>query len=96
MQLQYLLAAVPFVSGLIAQVEAESLARYGILGCVLAWFMFRADKRLGGIEHKMAGLNRTMLIEILSRPTTSEKAKQMCRDELKKVAPDLAAEFQGE
>ncbi len=92
----YVLAFVPALAELVGPVEPETFARYGLLGAVLAWFMVRADKRLGGIEHKMAGLNRTMLIEILSRPSTTERAKQACRDELRRVAPDLLAEFSGE
>ena len=89
----YIMAFIPFLSQLGDKLDPEQITRYGLLGCVLAWFMFRADRRLAGIEHKMGGLNRTMLIEILSRPTTSERAKIECRNELRKVAPNLADEL---
>jgi hypothetical protein len=91
-----LLAFVPVLSQLGEGADVEALAKYGLLGVVLAWFMIKADKRLGGIEHKMVGLNRTMLIEILSRPTTSERSKQLCRDELRKIDPSLADEIESQ
>lgn len=87
---------IPVVSAMVEGADPESIARYGILGAVLAWFMFRADKRLGGIEHKMTGLNRTLLIEILSRPGTSGIAKRAVREELRRVAPDLALDEEAE
>ena len=87
------LAFVPFVAALAEGVDVELMTRYGLLGIVLGWFMLRADKRLAGIEHKMGGLNRTMLIEILSRENVSKQAKAECRRELRKVAPDLAEEI---
>lgn len=90
---------VPFAAALLDKVEPDSLARYGLLGVVLWWFMLKADKRLAGIEHKMEGLNRTMLIEILSRSGTSLAARQMAVKELRKIDPALAdenAHFAGE
>lgn len=92
----YILAASPFLVGIIEQASPDALARYGLFGIVLAWFMFRAEKRLSGIEHKMGGLNKTMLIEIMSRPTTSVRAQRLCKDELRKIDPMLAQEFSTE
>ena len=88
-----LIAFVPLFSELSGPFDTETVAKYGLLGCVLAWFMVRADKRLGGIEHGMNGLRRTMLIEIFSRPNTSERARLECKKEMRKVAPDLADEM---
>jgi len=87
---------IPVVIATLEGADPESIAKYGVLGAVLAWFMFRADKRLGGIEHKMVGLNRTMLIEIMSRPGTSPAAQKLCREELRKVAPELSASIDDE
>lgn len=74
----------------------EALARYGLLGIVLGWFMLRTDKRLAGIEHKLTGLHRTMLIELLTRPNLPIAARSEVRRELRKSAPDVLAEFGGE
>jgi hypothetical protein len=85
-----ILGMLPLFTALVEGLDPDSVARYGLLGAVLGWFMLRADKRLAGIEHKMGGLQRTMLLEILSRPTTSVRARQLCQEELRKVAPELA------
>lgn len=90
------MAFVPLAVSMAEIADPALVEKYGILGLVLAWFMLRADKRLAGIEHKIGGLNRTMLIEILSRPSTGEKARQACREELRKVDPRLADEAEVE
>lgn len=88
-------AFIPAVAQLAAKSDnLEPFAQYGLLGLILAWFMMKADKRLGGIEAKMVGLNRTMLIEVLSRPTTTERGKKMCREELRKIDPALVDEIE--
>lgn len=69
----------------------EPFMRYGLLGAVLSWFMFKMDGRLERIEkaivsntHSVTGFKRTMLIEIISRETISLTAKQMAKEELEK------------
>lgn len=98
--LNALLPLVPFAAEVLTNAGAESLAKYGLLGAVLAWFMVRNEKsqdrvvvHLEKLEHKMSGLSRTMLIEILSREGLSERAKRACHTELQRVAPDLADEM---
>ena len=87
---------IPFTVELIAQADTETLAKYGLLGVVLAWFMWRADKRLGNIEHKITGLNRTLLIEMLGRIHLTENARKLALRELQRTDPDAANEISGE
>jgi hypothetical protein len=47
--------------------------------------MWKVDTRLGRIEHRLVGVNRTLLIVLLSRETLSPQAKQMAHEELSKV-----------
>lgn len=91
----FLILATPTIAALLAQAEVQSIAQYGVLGAVLAWFMLRAEKLLAGIEHKMIGMNKTMLIWLLESQNTTPKAKQACRAELRKLDPDMADEIEG-
>ena len=92
----YLVASVPFLTAILAQAEVQAVAQYGVLGAVLAWFMLRSEKLLTRIEHKIVGMNKTMLIWLLEAPATSQTAKRMCREELRKLDPHLADEISGE
>lgn len=92
----YALAAIPTILAIIAQAEVQTVAQYGVLGGVLAWFMIRAEKLLTRIEHKIVGMNKTMLIWLLEAPTTSVLAKRMCKEELRKLDPEMANEMAGE
>ena len=65
--------------------EYPLLYTYGPMGIFAAYFMLKIDPRLASIEHKMVGLNRTMLIELLSRESISVAAKAAAREELEKL-----------
>ena len=84
-----LIALLPAASAFMEGLDPDTVARYGLLGLVLGWFMLKADKRLSGIESKMEGIQRTMLLDILSRPATSDRAKLECERELRRIAPEL-------
>jgi len=89
----YLVASMPFLAAVLAQAEVQSVAQYGVLGAVLGWFMLRAEKLLQSIEHKIVGMNKTMLIWLLESQSTSPRAKQACREELRKLDPGMADEI---
>ena len=46
--------------------------------------MWRVDGRLASIDHKLVGLNRTLLINLLSKDDLSFQAKRMAETELEK------------
>ena len=83
----------PALAQLVTSADGETVAKYGLLGAVLAWFMIRAEKRLGAIEHGLSGVRRTILIDVLSRPGISAQTRRMGMAELKKAAPDLLEEL---
>lgn len=83
----------PLLASVAEGVDFDRLTVNSLLGLVLSWFMLRAEKHLSGIKHQMAGLNRTMLIEVLSRPGISDRARREARRELNKEAPELAREM---
>lgn len=73
-------------------VGVEKVAGYGILTAILWWFMQTVDRRLGRIEHNLNGMRRTILIDILAR-SNDGTVKRLCHEELRKVDPNLASEF---
>ena len=84
------IAFLPAATAVLEGADASKLGEYGLFGIILGWFMFRHDKRLAAIEHRMTGLNRTMLVEILSRPSTNPHTRRVALEELRKVDPSLA------
>ncbi len=91
-----LVVFLPMATAILAQAEVQSIAQYGILGGVLGWFMLKAEKAFLRIEHKIVGMNKAMLIWLLESQNTSPRGKQVCRDELRKLDPDMAYEIAGE
>lgn len=74
----------------IAQIAAEispyePFLRYGLLGLVVGWILLRLETRLDGISHKIIGLNRTLLIDLIARESVSVAGKAMARQELEKL-----------
>lgn len=55
---------------------AAELAKLGILGIMLGWFMFRIEKKFSAIDD----LSRTILLDILSRPV-----EERVRDEATRI-----------
>lgn len=71
----------------LAQIEnwAPFVAQIGFPSVVAVLMLTRFDSRLGSIEHRLVGVQRTLLIELLSRETISLQAKTMARQELEKL-----------
>lgn len=88
------IAFLPAVSTFLEGADLETLSRYGLLGLVLAWFMVKADGRLAKIEHRLGGLSRTQLIEIMSRSTTTPHVRRIALQELRRSDPSTAVEWE--
>ena len=79
---------------LIAQFSPEVtpmtlLVAYGPMGVMLAWFMWRFEtmiKAFRRLSHQIEGMTKAMLVDVMSRPSTSAPTR--------KVATDLLAEME--
>lgn len=72
-----------------AQAVIESpLAQYGLLGTVLAYFMYQGTK-LGGeirsLAHRIDGLTRAMLMDMVNRDGVGSQTKRHAQDALNKI-----------
>ncbi len=80
---------------LAAQIQDfEPFVTWGLAGIIILWFLWRVDGRLMALEkainhnsHKLTGITRAMLIELLSREESSVAAKAAAREELAKFPP---------
>lgn len=67
----------------LAQIDgfAAQLTQFGVLGVVLAWFMFRTEARLKAIERTIDLLSNSILLKIISdeyiNQATKERAKSL-------------------
>ena len=74
----------------IAQVAAEAapFAQYGVLGAVLAWFMYHGSKLPGEIRslaHRIDGLTKALLVDMTERESCGLHTKRYARDEIAKI-----------
>lgn len=61
------------------------LVAYGPMGVMLAWFMWRFEamiKAFRGLSHQIEGMSKTLLVDIMSRPSTSATTRQVATDML--------------
>lgn len=74
---------------LLAQAVAENpLAAYGLTGSVIAALLyfingFRTD--LKDLAHRLDGLTRALLVDMIERDSIGEKTKAYCRDAIAKI-----------
>lgn len=78
------------MAAVIAQVAADTqpLAQYGLLGAVLAWFMFHGSKLAGEIRslaHRIDGLTKAMLMDMVNRDNVGFHTKQAARDSIARI-----------
>lgn len=69
-------------------VEANPFAAYGLAGLVIAWFMWFVDKlrnEIRGLAHRIDGLTRALLMDLVSRDSTGPHAKAMASEELRRI-----------
>lgn len=61
------------------------LINLGAVGCVLAWFMFKAEPRLKGLEESIDRNTRALLLAIISIEGLSPGVKDQVNTLLKEV-----------
>ena len=68
------------------------LFTYGPLGIVLAWFMMRGESkldrvadRLDRLAHKIEGVTRAMLADVISREDADSRAREIARNMLSEL-----------
>lgn len=81
-----------FILAVIAQSGLEAnpvtlLTVYGPMGVIIAWFMFRFEKWMARLNHKIDGLTRAMLITELGRETANphSHARELAKEMLAKI-----------
>jgi hypothetical protein len=70
----------------------NALIVYGPMGVMLMWFAIRAEAKLDRIVeridvlgHKITGVTTALLTDVLSRDSSSPKAKQLAQEMLEKI-----------
>lgn len=64
-----------------------SLLTYGPLGVITVWLMLREEKRdktIRDLSHRINGLSKALLVDILARPIDST-TRQLAKEMLEKV-----------
>lgn len=64
------------------------LFAYGPLGLIVAWFMLRAERgfdRVGDLAHRIDGLTRALLMDMIERAHTSETTKRYAEQMIAKI-----------
>lgn len=77
----------------VASVDPGSLLlTYGPMGAILAWFMLRGEKLVGeirGLSHRIDGLTRALLMDLVNRDSTGPQTKAAARAEIAKIEARL-------
>lgn len=61
------------------------LVAYGPMGIMLGWFMWRFEtmiKAFRGLSHQIEGMTKAMLVDVMSRPSTTAPIRQAAGDML--------------
>jgi hypothetical protein len=66
--------------------DPNIFAQYGLLGIMLWWFAFRFEKRLDKHSEVVNNLSRSILLDVLSRDTLSERVREEAQNLLKQVS----------
>lgn len=81
---------------ILAQVAATDpaglLLAYGPMGVILAWFMLRGEKlvvEIRGLSHRIDGLTRALLMDLVSRDSVGIQTKVQARAEIAKIEARL-------
>lgn len=69
------------------------LFQLGVVGVVLAWLMFRVEKRMERVELALDRLTRTQLLTLLARPDVEETVKSQVRSILAEMNVGPAGDF---
>lgn len=66
----------------------QGLFVYGPMGLVLAWFMLRGEavvREIRALAHRIDGLTKAMLIDVLSREHAGSSTREAAREMLTKI-----------
>ena len=80
-----------FISQVAQQVSVDSvapLAPLGLLASILAWFMHHGAKlpsEIRNLSHRIDGLTKAMLVDMVERESTGMHTKSYCRQEIAKI-----------
>jgi hypothetical protein len=69
-------------------VAIDQLLNVGAIGVVLAWFMFRMERKLDRMSYEVNRLTRAVLLEIVSRPGVSRSGTREAEELLRDLAHD--------
>lgn len=56
------------------------LVAYGPMGIMLVWFMWRFEamiKAFRSLSHQIEGMSKVLLVEVMSRPSTTPATRQV-------------------
>lgn len=62
-----------------------ALVIYGPMGGMIAWFMLRAERSLRTLSHRIDGMTRALLVDVISRDTAGVHAKNSARQMLAEI-----------
>jgi hypothetical protein len=67
------------------------LINLGAIGCVLAWFLIRAEPRMGRIERAIDRANRANLIaaQLMSDIAEGRKVSEMTRQQAREIVKEI-------
>lgn len=69
------------------------LISYGPMGIILGWFMLRGERlvvEIRSLSHRIDGLTRALLMDMVSRDNVGLATKAAAREEIAKIEARLA------
>ena len=82
----------------LAQIAAEHssvLLTYGPMGIILAWFMWRGERmtdKLADLAHRIDGLTKALLVDMVERESSGDATKRFARDAIARIDSRIAKE----
>ncbi len=65
--------------------EYPSLVQFGIAGVMLAWFMFRLEKKMDAHTQVIGDLAQSILLDVLSRDSLSDTTRRNAHELMERV-----------
>lgn len=65
--------------------SSSPMLQLGIAGAMLAWFMFRLEPRMNGMEDAVRELSRSILLDLVSRPGANPIVKTEANEMLERL-----------
>jgi len=82
----------------LAQIVSENssaLLTYGPMGVILAWFMWRSERmtdKLADLAHRIDGLTKALLVDMVERESSGDATKRFARDAISRIDARIAKE----